>query len=194
MDFKLIDMNTKTKKTLLISSIIILLVVNISALSTILYNNKTRSNKLEEINKIQEEMRQQGMRKYFQDELNLDASQIEKFHSNFANYSEESRDIAYKLREKRHEMMIELANINPNQNKLDDIAKEIGSLHYELKKLTINHFIALKEICNEEQQINLQKMFIHMLSNQDGENTKGRHRRRNDSSPARPRHSRYNNN
>ena len=151
-------MKTNTKKTLLISSIIILLVVNISALSTIIYNNKTRSNKLEEINKIQEEMRQQGMRKFFQDELNLNDDQVEEFHSSFTKYSEESREIAYKLKNERHEMMIELAKINPNQNKLDIIAKEIGDLHYELKKLTINHFLALKEICNEEQQINLQKM------------------------------------
>ena len=44
-------METKTKKTLLISSIILLVVINISALSTIYYHNKIQEKKFVEISK-----------------------------------------------------------------------------------------------------------------------------------------------
>ena len=172
-------MNTKIKKTLLIGTIIILLVVNISALSTIIYNKKVRAKKQDEISNVQDGIRRQGMRRFLQEELNLSEEQFHEFQDINTNYSRDSRKIAFQMREKRYEMMKEIAKKNPNSENLDQIAQDIGSLHYELKKLTINHFTELKDICTEEQQKILHEMFIQMLSIQDGERMEREHRRKN---------------
>ncbi len=172
-------MNAKTKKTLLISTIIVLLVVNISALSTIIYNKKVHAKKQDKISNVQDEIRKQGMRRFFQEELNLSEEQFHEFKIINTKYSQDSRKIAFQMRKKRYEMMKEIAKKNPNSGNLDQIALDIGSLHYDLKKLTINHFMELKDICNEEQQEILHKMFIQMLSVQDGERMERRHKRKN---------------
>ena len=64
-------------------------------------------------------------------------------------------------------MIDEIAKLNPNIENLDSIAKEIGNLHYELKLNTINHFIELKGICNDQQQEILQTMFKQMIMGND---------------------------
>ena len=76
-------------------------------------------------------------------------------------------------------MMTEIAKKNPNPEILDNYAYEIGTLHYELKKQTINHFLELKKICNEEQQESLQKLFMQLLNDQDGFRRNPRERGRN---------------
>lgn len=172
-------MNIKTKKTLLIGTIIILLVVNISALSTIIYNKKVRAKMEDEISNVQDGIRIQGMRRFLQEELNLSEEQFHKFKDINTNYNRDSRKIAFQMRKKRYEMMKEIAKKNPNFGNLDQIAQDIGSLHYELKKLTINHFIELKDVCDEEQQEILHKMFIQMLSIQDGERMEKKQRGNN---------------
>ncbi|MFC2151914.1 Spy/CpxP family protein refolding chaperone [Bacteroidota bacterium] len=160
-------MNTKTKKTLLIGTIILLLVINISALSTIYYHKKIRSKKSAEISNVQKDARVRGMRRYIQEELNFSEEQYKQFREIHTEYMTSSQEIASELNKKRSEMMNEVAKLNPSSKKLDQIAKDIGEMHYELKKLTIKHFIELKNICNDDQQEALQKMFMHMLNGRD---------------------------
>lgn len=160
-------MNTKTKKTLLISGILILVVINISALSTIYYQNKIRSKKMEEMRSEQKDMHMRGMRRYIQEELNLSEEQYIQFRDIHSAYMISSQEIARELNNRRHEMMYELANDIPNNDQLDQIASEIGNLHYQLKKLTIHHFLELKEICSDDQQEDLQKLFMKLINEQD---------------------------
>lgn len=172
-------MDTKTKKSLLIVTIILLIVINISALATIYYNSKIRTKKLAEINYQKKQVHVRGMYKFLRDELNLTDEQCMQFRNiNKINMSKFHK-IAIELNEKRFDMMNEIAEKNPNTKILDDIAGDIGSLHYELKKITINHFLELKEICNDEQQEGLQKIFMQMIHNQDHNKMKRSPRGRN---------------
>ncbi|HAF28415.1 MAG TPA: hypothetical protein DCG75_05140 [Bacteroidales bacterium] len=177
-------MNTKTKKSLLIGSIILLIVINISALSTIYYKSKILPKKNIELNKMKEEVHIRGMHRFIKEQLNLSESQFIKFQEISNINMTNSQKIMSKLNDKRLEMINEIAKKNPNTEILDRIAHEIGDLHYELKKSTINHFLQLKDICNEEQQEDLQKLFMHMIHDQDtdhrmmdrGPREKGRNR------------------
>ena len=176
-------METKTKKTLLISTIIILIAINISALSTIYFHNKIQTKKFVEMKNMKDEVRIQGMHRFIRDELRLTDKQFELFKEMSRANMRTNHNITLKLDKKRYFMMNEIAKENPNMQSLDEIAEDIGSLHYELKKSTINHFLKLKEICNEDQQEDLQKLFMHMTQDQDDHRRnpreQGRNRNRN---------------
>lgn len=160
-------MKTENKKILLIGTIILLIVINISALSTIYYKSKILPKRNFELNNMKEEAHIRGMHRFIKEQLNLSESQFEKFQEISNNNMIKSQSISIKLNEKRHEMIDEIAKINPNPKLLDDIAHEIGDLHYELKKTTINHFLELKEICSDDQQEKLQRLFMKMTQEQD---------------------------
>lgn len=185
-------MNIKTKKTLLLGFIILLIVINISALTTIYYKSKMVPKNRMEQNNMKDQVHIRGMHRFIKEELNLSDEQFKLFQEVSRNNMIRSQEISFKLNDKRMEMMNEIAKINPNPKILDDIAHDIGELHYELKKNTIHHFLELKKICNADQQENLQKMFMQMIVNQDqdhnrmgrgpmenGRNRKGKNPRNN---------------
>lgn len=161
-------MNKQTKKTLLVLLVIVLVVVNISALVTIIFSEK-RDLPLNKPfdNEISEEIESRGMYRFIKDELKLTDEQFDQFRVIHKTSMLKSRKIAVELNNKRQNMMSEIAKENPNLEKLDTIAKEIGELHYNLKLNTINHFLELKDICNEEQQESIQILFMRLLSNQN---------------------------
>lgn len=177
-------MNSKIKKQVIIGVIILLVIINLSALITIIFHNIKENKQLTQEEFIREDPRQKGMNYFLRDELNLSNEQFESFQSINKQYFKESRDIAFKLHNNRILMLEEIANKNPNTENLNQIAKDIGDLHYELKLNTIDHFLALKSICNKEQQILLQDFFMKMIDNQD----QGQFRRRE--GPGRNRHQR----
>jgi hypothetical protein len=177
-------MNKQTKKILLSSVVIILIIINLSSLSTIYYHKKIRDKKIEEFKNKKEQIHIGGMHRFIKEELNLDSLQFEQFREAYYKNMRESHNIAERLNIYRYDMLSEIAKVNPNQDKLDKLSRNIGNLHYELKKLSISHFMELKGICNEEQQEDLQKLFMRMMEDQDGSrnkmrNRKGKNRKRN---------------
>ncbi len=178
-------MNKQTKKSLLILLIVLLVVINISALLTIIYSQKVQEPPLPPLENynLKDEIASRGMYHFIKDELQLSDKQFEQFRDINRTNMIKSREIASELNRTRREMMNEIAKENPNTEKLDSFAQDIGALHYNLKKLTINHFLELKEICTADQQESLQKLFMKLLSDQDKDNfrhnahERGRNRR-----------------
>jgi len=170
-------MNKLTKKQLLIGGLILLFVINIAALGTIIYQNQKYKATTDETEyterpwhnddkrKREKEYSHKGRRDEFRekrrgnrfdhfikDELNFNEEQFSKFLDLREKNKEEQHSIVRKLSQKREEMMKELSAQNPDTTKLKQIAKEIGTLHEELKKGTIKHFIRVKAICNPSQK------------------------------------------
>lgn len=179
-------MDKKLKKQLLIVTIIILLVINISALITIFYNSKVSERKLQQAEILRQERQINGMHHFFRDQLKLSEEQFSEFKAINDNRIKISRNISHKLHNNRILILEEVAKVNPDLKELDRIAKEIGQLHYELKENTINQFMEMKSICNAEQQEALQQIFLQMINEQDkggprmgrGKNREHRERRR----------------
>ncbi|MFP4024758.1 MAG: Spy/CpxP family protein refolding chaperone [Thiohalospira sp.] len=161
-------MNTKTKKHLIIGLIIFLVAVNIAALSTIIYRNRAMPQPIVESNyeQFRQRVDEQGMYRFFKDELQLSPEQFNRFREINEDNRQQSREIARKMHIKRLEMVEQISKENPDNKKLDQIALEIGTLHYELKRNTYHHFLELKEICNQEQQEKLQHLFMRMIDDQ----------------------------
>jgi hypothetical protein len=172
-------MNSINKKRLLIILITLLVIINVSALSTIYYNSKIKVKKIDKINIQKEEIRRSGMYDYFRNELKLSDEQFNAFKNINREYAVKTRNKSDELNNYRHLLIDEIANKDPNLKNIDSISRQIGNLHYELKLLTSDHFLGLKEICNEEQQEVLKKLFIRMISVQDKEPRRNSHRREN---------------
>ena len=103
-------MNTRTKKILLILAIILLVVINISALLTIIYNNRIQSKQSPPIeeNNLKNEIEVRGMYSFLKDELKLSDNQYEQFQNINRNNMIKSQEIAMELNNKRRKKMAEI--------------------------------------------------------------------------------------
>lgn len=184
-------MNKLTKKQLLIGALILLFAINLAALGTIIYQNYQNNQIPQEVNRFQPgerhvpsgrgvpgrstpgrrmgtkdpAERQDSGRPFNQlvrERLELDEQQFSQYQELMKKNREEQRNIAMVLAEKRNQMMEELAKDEPNQQKLDDLAREIGDLHTELKRNTIDHFNQFRSICRPEQRKALNQMILDM--------------------------------
>jgi len=169
-------MDTTNKKRLLVTIIILLLVINISALATIIYTNNIKQKRFDDIRKTKEQVEFAGMHRFLKEELKLDEEQFQIFKETGRRNFKQNREIALKLDEKRLEFIDELTREIPDESTLDEIAQEIGDLHYQLKKNTIKHYFELKEICNPEQQKVMEKLFMQMIQ-KEGERPMDRNER-----------------
>jgi hypothetical protein len=68
------------------------------------------------------------------------------------------------LAEKRHAMLIEMAEENSDKNRLNLLSDSIGYLHASLKKVTYMYYLNFKNICNQEQQQKLEQLFGDMFN------------------------------
>jgi len=184
-------MNKLTKKQLLIGALILLFAINLAALGTIIYQNYQNNQISQEVNRYQPGERhvpsgrrapgrstpsrrmgtkdpaeRQGAGRPFnqlvRERLELDEQQFSQYQELIKENREEQRNIAMALAEKRNLMMQELAKDEPDQQKLDDLAREIGDLHTQLKRNTIDHFKQLRDICRPEQRKGLNQMILDM--------------------------------
>ena len=137
--------------------VLFLLIVNVAAISTILYRIYSDNSSSASASGNSE------AGKMITSELGLNATQKDLFSGINNNYNEESQKILDQLTDKRSEMLAELSEGNPDTSILHTIAKDIGELHTTLKLLTIQNFLELKKICTEDQQQQLSKMFNDML-------------------------------
>lgn len=144
--------------------IIILLATNVSTIATILYNKSTGKKSVRDSEEIF--IPDRGLGRFFRDELDLTIDQHRQFRSFRQDYHIKASKITRQLKEKRSEMLNELSAGNSDTNNLLLIADEIGELHKELKHLTFEYYLNLKEICNENQR---EKLFAIFNSMQNSE-------------------------
>ena len=119
--------------------------------------------------------------RFFREQLNLDAEQLTQFRELNRNYNKTAWQISHQLEVLRREMVQELGRENSNKKVLQSISSQIGELHSELKDKTIDYYLGMKRVCNEEQRNKLNEIFISMLKkNEDVSLPKygGRHRNR----------------
>jgi 3-methyladenine DNA glycosylase AlkC len=124
------------------------------------HEDKKQAELLEEINI---EMPAQQRTKFFREELDLQAEQVNKFRDWNREFNRTGWSITHELEDLRVEMIVELGKENPDQNKLETISNDIGKLHSELKKVTIDYYMNMKAECNEAQQQKLNQIFMSML-------------------------------
>lgn len=73
-------------------------------------------------------------------------------------------------------MIDEMASAGPDSRNLDSICTAIGGYHDRLKRVTVDYYLNLKEICNEDQKERLYGIFREMSDTEGDMNRFGRGR------------------
>jgi len=162
-------MISNNRHTLLVWSVIILALMNITTFITIGYH-VYKTNQTEKIagtknTKLLETDAVQFSGRYFRDQLGLTDGQMDKFREFNPEFRQQALDITIHLAEDRQEMLDEMVSSSPDTVKLNQLSREIGNLHRSLKVLTYRYYLDMKNLCTPEQQIKLENLFHTMFSN-----------------------------
>lgn len=141
------------KKKIAIFTIVLLLVINLSAFVTMAYNRLSYK-------KCPMATEGEATGVYLCQELSLNENQIEKVKSIRRDFSERSTAITEPLQKKRAELVILLALENPNMSQIDVTAAAIDSLQSELHRQVIKYLLKEKKVFSPEQQ----QKFFSMIS------------------------------
>jgi hypothetical protein len=161
-------MITENKYKLMIWAIVILAVLNLSTLGSLLYHQYKSAGKTVSLESFQKQLEADSEKysgRYFRDQLNLDMGQMNQFREFNPVFRQHARAITMELGELRKQMLVEMAAKSSDTAWLNSLSDSIGSLHAGLKKLTFNYYLQIKNICNDEQQKKLEKIFAEIFTN-----------------------------
>ncbi len=161
--------------------IAVITVINLSAAGTVLYHMKFHERESEE-ELFEAERRPMPPEarpgRFLRDKLNLSPEQHTQFRELRRDFHSQANNLTYQMQIKRNEMITELAKENPDTSKLKKIAGDIGDMHAELKGLTIDYYMGMKEICTPEQEEELYKIFKVLINRDENLPIPGRVRNR----------------
>ncbi len=160
------------KKNLLILFLIVLTVINVTALVTIAYHRFHFKRDFPLMGRS--DIRPERHMDFIKDELGLNEEQVKEFESRNKRFREETKAIHDSLRAKRWELMDEIAAEEPSAEKLDRLTEEIGTLEIALKKRTTAHLLEGKAILTPEQQKKFFSLFKERRDRARGFRDRGR--------------------
>jgi hypothetical protein len=176
-------MREEKNRSLLIWLIVALALLNISTLGTILYQRYSfsKSMKAETVRYATANSNYGTFRgTYFGESLNLNPDQLSEFRKFDPIFREKIMEINYSLSGLRNEMLVEMSKSEVDKGKLDELSEMIGACHSDLKKLTYNYYLDLRNICDPQQQQLLEALFAETLMyDRNPGNMGGRNRMRN---------------
>ncbi|WP_167616237.1 periplasmic heavy metal sensor [Maribellus sediminis] len=169
-------MATKNTYRILIWVIVILVATNLSMGLSFWFHKHQDNSLAEKATEEQVQMPSEQRTRFFRDQLNLSIDQVDAFRTLNRKYNQNARQISNKLERLRVEMVEELDKNDPSQELLDSIATEIGELHKELKKETINYYLGMKSECDSAQQEKLKEIFLTVSKTKEDVSLPGRGR------------------
>jgi hypothetical protein len=135
---------------------IMFLVINISAFITLLVFSKP-GNEPGAAQKV-------SSLEFLKEELDLTDDQFEEIGKLDDKVFRSYHILVDLLCEAHFGLMDELGAEYPSDQKLDSLANKIGNLNAALKKQTIKHFMNIKLVCSEEQDVQLSNLFREMMN------------------------------
>lgn len=157
---------TKNTYRILIWVIVILLATNLSMGISFWYH-KQLDKKTSAATSEQVEMPSEQRTRFFKEQLDLRTTQMEVFRNLNRDYNRSARRVTIQLEELRLQMVEEMGENNPDEEELRTISENIGSLHADLKQLTIQYYLDMKAECDEEQREKLNAIFKSMLKSKE---------------------------
>jgi Spy/CpxP family protein refolding chaperone len=148
---------------------ILLLVVNVAALITILYNRK-QENRLYEM-PLQANNHESGSSarysgRWFRDELGLSRKQMNEFSKFNPVFREKVMNINRELATLKRQMHDEMTSEESDTVRLNQLSDSIGILHSELKKATYLYYFEFKKIITAEQDEKLKQLFLQVFDSE----------------------------
>lgn len=154
-------------KCTLIWIIVILAAINISTVGTIVYHIYFQGNTIQNSNSSQIDIPDSHLGRFFRDELSLNYEQHEQFRDFRQKFHKQANILSNKMQVNRNELITELGKENSDTVYLHALAREIGEMHEELKYLTFEYYLEMKNICTDEQKEKLFQIFRAMINKDD---------------------------
>jgi Spy/CpxP family protein refolding chaperone len=149
------------KKKLLIVSLALLFVINITALATLSYNRWFKSLPLSEDQWDQSESWQK-----LQTEMSLTPRQSQTMQDLRLSLEREVESIRQQMSEKRNALLEEARNPSPNMNRIDSLIEEIGVLQTHIQKKSVRNLLKDKKILTPRQQERYFSLFEEHMQGQ----------------------------
>jgi hypothetical protein len=159
------------KKRLLIFAIVLLCIINITALATLSYNRWIRPQ--------QEDVSMEGASAWeaMQIQIDLKPNQMQRMQGQRLSFEKEVESLRLQMEEKRIDLIEEARNSMPDLDRIDGIVDELSVLQAEVQKKTIRNLIKDKKILSPGQQERYFSMFEkHMHGRGQGQGRRGRGR------------------
>lgn len=153
-------MNYFSKKNIVIVVIAVLLIVNVATVSTIVYHSYDNK-------KVEKFEPERKYSKSFRHDLNFTAEQMKSFTELKVKFREQTRTPLVEMHKMRMDLIKEMSSADPDTAKMFAMADDIGGLHAQIKRSTIEHFLILKNTTTTEQFEGFLKMFRHSLMDDD---------------------------
>lgn len=160
-------MVTRNTYRILIWVIVILAATTLSMGISFWYHNQHHKKAVEK-QEQQIEMPSEQRTRFFREQLSLRQDQMDTFRELNRDYNRSARRISDQLETLRITMVEEMGKTNPSEKNLNSISDSIGKLHTDLKKVTIQYYLDMKAICDADQQLKLNEVFLSVSkSNED---------------------------
>jgi len=160
-------MQGESKYKIMVWSIVVLAVLNITTVITIFYNRYQSKHNLPVTSSGRGIIERNSMKfsgRYFRDHLGLNAQQMNRFSKFNPTFRIQVQNINFDLADKRHRMLIEMSAFECDTVRLNQLSDSIGYLHARLKKLTYDYYLNFREICDCQQQEKLELLFSEMFA------------------------------
>lgn len=152
-------MVTRNTYRILVWVIVILVATNLSMGISFWYH-KQQDKKEAAANSEKIVMPNNQRARFFRDQLDLSIDQVNQFRDLNREYNRGARLVTDELEELRITMVDVMSDNNPSEMTLDSISTRIGQLHTQLKQLTIEYYLGMKQACDSAQQKKLEEIFI----------------------------------
>lgn len=119
-------------------------------------------NKDEIVDKGKRDRGGRGMH-FFAEKLNLDDKQMQGFEESRLVYFSDIKVIDEKLKGLRKGLLDLMVHKEAEMNK-DSIFEIMGQLKMKFEERTFNHLMEMRSLCNDEQKIVFDKLFLQMLN------------------------------
>ncbi len=178
-------MNTVTKKRFLVGTIVILIVINISALSTMAFNKYQRTKNIElkdnnnQYNRGDKRQKtyHTKVKNFVKHKLSLSEEQYEQYVKLKDINIEKSNRIMQEIGDRKRLIFKAYCEETQDTVVLNKMADETGNLHAQMQKETLRHFQEVEKVLTPEQLVKFKFMLCNM-SNRRGHGQYQRGRKR----------------
>ena len=141
--------------------VVILLASNIAMVVTVLYRTNNVTRRASQRTNVEVPIERRS--RFFNEQLGLSTEQMERFRLSNRSFNRKTAGISIEMKELRAEIIEELTKENSDIEKLERLSSEIGNRHRDLKIITNDFYLEMKELCDSTQRERLAIVFRSLL-------------------------------
>lgn len=150
-------MRNDNKTKFLTWAVILLALLNLTTILTIYFGNESKN--IDEDSIIIDPEASPLSGRYLRSRLNFDASQMEVYRNQSRKFRTSANIVIHNLNQYKQLLSKELNEEVPDMQQINNYSDSIGIAHAQLKKVTSQFYLDLRQICNQQQCEGLREIF-----------------------------------